>query len=243
VEAPASQVVAALGRVRRGDDRYRAKWRELESAASGALRSLDARDAVLTEPAIARTVAGAMPDGSALWVSSSMPVRDLDAFAPAGCFSVFANRGAAGIDGTVSAAFGLSAAGRKAVLLSGDTAFFHDLGGLLWGARLKLPLVAVVVNNQGGRIFSFLADSAERESPPFQQLFTVPLEFDLQPAAQLAGAAFHRPKTVGALRDAVAHGCERGGVHLIDARVDGGATVAQHRALWAAAAEEVRRCL
>src|SRR5690606_32470191 len=111
----------------------------------------------LSEPLAARLVAGHLPQGHGLFLASSMPVRDMDAFAApgGGRAPVASNRGASGIDGTISAAAGYARGlGAPVTLVAGDLALLHDLNAL---ALLRdLPVVVVAINNHGGGIFSFL---------------------------------------------------------------------------------------
>jgi len=206
--------------------RAEAKAREVLSAAFSA-------DDRLTEPRIAREVVAALPPGALLFLSSSMPIRDADAFAPesAGPVRVLSNRGANGIDGVTSTALGAAVAlGKPAVLLTGDLAFLHDLSALLTAARHGLSLAVVVVNNDGGGIFSFLP-VADR-TPHFEALFGTPHGLkDLKPAAELFGARYHGPADARALAEAVRAGVE-GGLHVIDVKVDRASNVAEHRALF-----------
>ncbi|MFP2958805.1 2-succinyl-5-enolpyruvyl-6-hydroxy-3-cyclohexene-1-carboxylic-acid synthase [Myxococcus sp. 1LA] len=146
---------------------------------------------------------------------------------------VLANRGANGIDGILSSALGMAAAaGRPAVLLTGDLALLHDVGAFVTASRARVPLTVVAVNNDGGGIFSFLpiAQSAPRDA--FETLFGTPHGVDLAHAAALGGARFHRPETPSALRAAVRDGLE-GGLHLVEVRVDRSANVDEHRRLFA----------
>ena len=126
-------------------------------------------EAVLSEPGIARTVAASLPVGAQLFVSSSMPVRDLEWYAGAtDHLVVLANRGANGIDGVVSSALGAAiGTGRTTGLLIGDVAFLHDNNGLLGLAARGVDLRIVVVDNRGGGIFSFLP---QRASMPTEQI-------------------------------------------------------------------------
>ena len=117
-----------------------------------------------------------------------MPVRDVETFFPARDAPprVLSNRGANGIDGTVSTAFGVAAAGPgPTVLLTGDVALAHDIGGLLAARRLGLPLVIVLLNNDGGGIFHFLP--VEREGADFEEHVATPHGLDFAHAAALYG--------------------------------------------------------
>ena len=109
------------------------------------------------EPEIARSLVRTLRAGEVLHVGSSMPIRDVDTFATARSdIAVFANRGVNGIDGTISTAIGIALAGRPVTLLVGDVAALHDATALAEAVRLAAPLRVIVVNNDGGGIFSFL---------------------------------------------------------------------------------------
>ena len=208
-----------------------------EQWARAALESAFSEDMSLTEMRIAHEVVGALPDGANLFVSSSMPIRDVDAFAPptGRRLRVLANRGANGIDGIVSSALGVAAAsGRPTVLLTGDLAFLHDVGGLLTARRSGVPLTVVVVNNDGGGIFSFLPIAqAEGAQKHYEALWGTPHGVDLSHAAALYQARFRRPDSPVSLRTAVAEGL-KGGLHVIEAKVAERTTnVELHRQLFA----------
>ncbi|MCP3099577.1 2-succinyl-5-enolpyruvyl-6-hydroxy-3-cyclohexene-1-carboxylic-acid synthase [Myxococcus sp. K15C18031901] len=233
--------VAACESLAKGLSRGAAgKWPQAflvaERLARGALEAAFAeRPDHLSEPRIAREVVAALPSGSPLFVSSSMPIRDVDAFAPAGPvpLRVLANRGANGIDGIVSSALGVAAsAGRPTVLLTGDLALLHDVGAFVTAARSRVPLTVVVVNNDGGGIFSFLPIAQVAKQDEFEALFGTPHGVDLSHAAALGGARFHRPTTPAGLRSAVREGLE-GGLHVVEVQVDRAANVDDHRQLFA----------
>ncbi|NOK34981.1 2-succinyl-5-enolpyruvyl-6-hydroxy-3-cyclohexene-1-carboxylic-acid synthase [Corallococcus exercitus] len=219
----------------RGPGRWAQGFVNAERVARNALETaLGEQPNALTEPRLAREVVAALPANALFFVSSSMPIRAVDAFAHGGGvpLRVLANRGANGIDGIVSSAAGMAAAaGRPAVLLSGDLALLHDVGGLVTAARARVPLTVVVVNNDGGGIFSFLPLAQVAKPDVFEALFGTPHGVDLSHAAALAGARFERPTTPAALRAAVRTGLE-GGLHLVEVQVDRATNVDAHRHLF-----------
>ncbi|MEX2466824.1 MAG: 2-succinyl-5-enolpyruvyl-6-hydroxy-3-cyclohexene-1-carboxylic-acid synthase [Gemmatimonadota bacterium] len=169
-------------------DRWRAAWTSIDEAARAVLEADEGPDGASThEGALWPRLGRALPETS-LFVSGSMPVRDLDAFGHPDerAWEVFGNRGASGIDGIVSTAFGV-AAGRDGPVLCvlGDLAFFHDQNGLLWSREPDVAVVFVLVDNDGGGIFHMLPIS-ERE-PDFTTYFATPHGLDFRHAAELHG--------------------------------------------------------
>lgn len=207
----------------------------MQSAQHRVRAALERSPARLEEPLIAGAVCQALPPGSNLVVSSSMPIRDVDAFAVPGRarVRVFSNRGVNGIDGVVSTAAGVAASTqRPTVLLIGDVAALHDLSGWLIAQSCGASLVVVVVNNDGGGIFSFLP-VAER-TPHFERFFGTPTGVDFAHVAALAKASLHRPGDLAELSRTLHVALERGGLHLVELRTDRKANVEAHRALNAA---------
>lgn len=196
-----------------------ADWQRAEGLAAEAVKSLDAG---WSEPAIARAVVDSMPDGSNLFVASSMPIRDVEAFAStARDVRFFCNRGANGIDGMASTAAGVArGSGRPTVLLTGDLAALHDLSGWALGG-----FGAVVVNNGGGGIFDFLpiADHSEH----FEELFTTPQQIDFAHVAGLGGFEHRVAGSVAELKAAMGSG------RLVEAKVPRKDNVKLHRELFA----------
>lgn len=157
------------------------RWSGADQLAAAVMASQLDDGTGMSEPAVARTVAAALPAGSGLVVSSSMPVRDLEWYsAPRTGLSVMANRGANGIDGVVSTAVGVALArsGPVAVLI-GDVAMLHDSNALLGLASRDVDLTVVVVDNDGGGIFSFLPQAAALPPARFEELFGTPHGVDL----------------------------------------------------------------
>lgn len=212
---------------------YRDQWLAAQRKVVDAL----AREpAELNEPLVAREFIAALPEGANVVLSSSMPIRDVDAFASSGrALRVFTNRGVNGIDGVTSTALGVAAgSGKPTALLIGDVALLHDLTAWLTARVHGLSLTVLVVNNDGGGIFHFLP-VAER-TPHFEALFGTPHGVDLSHVASLAGAKLHRPADMAALRTALRDGLG-GGLHLIEVKTDRRANVDAHRALFARLSE------
>jgi 2-succinyl-5-enolpyruvyl-6-hydroxy-3-cyclohexene-1-carboxylate synthase len=187
--------------------------------------------APLSEPRVAAELGARLPAEATLVVASSMPIRDVETFFPtrADPPRVLSNRGANGIDGTVSTAFGVAAAGDgPVVLLIGDVALQHDVGGLIAARRLHLQLKIVLLDNGGGGIFDFLP--VAREGEDFERHVATPHGLDFAHAAALYGLSHHRVATPDELHEALA----ADGAALIHVRTDRAENVALHRRVWEA---------
>lgn len=238
VEAFFSGDVPALIEAIAPHDRRPSTLRDEVQAAQRRVEAVLAQHTSLSEMQIGRVIGACVPAGANLMLSSSMPIRDVDAYAASTSAKVrvFANRGVNGIDGIVSTAAGVAlATQRPTALLIGDVAALHDLSGWLTARACKASLTVVVVNNDGGGIFSFLPVAERTEH--FERFFGTPHGVDFAHVAQLSGATLQRPKTSAELSHAVQIGLERGGLHLIEARTSRTENVAAHRTLNAALAE------
>jgi 2-succinyl-5-enolpyruvyl-6-hydroxy-3-cyclohexene-1-carboxylate synthase len=217
-----------------------AGWRAADEQAAGAiLGALDPREG-LSEPAIAAELGTLLPAEAKLFVASSMPVREIETFWPARPDPprVLCNRGANGIDGIVSSAFGAAAsADGPVVLLIGDVALAHDIGGLLAATRLELKLTIVLVDNGGGGIFDFLPIShapmaAEQEI--YARHIATPTGLDFERAAALYGLAHERVETVPAFRAALEQAISpQVGSAIVHAPAERARNVELHRRIWA----------
>lgn len=220
-------------RAHAGDPDYAERWRRVTDAVGAYVAARDDFD----EPAVARTVVGAANAREVdLVIGSSMPVRDVEWWAPARRGRVFANRGANGIDGVVSTALGV-ASGSRALALVGDLTFLHDISGLVSGlGRSGGTLVLVVADNDGGGIFSFLSQRSSLEVERFEELFGTPHGHDLEAIARSLGATSTVVDDLGTLSAAIDKGLADEGLHVVVARVPGrDANVARHDALVAGA--------
>ena len=225
--------VARSAAVRRAPDGWQAAWATVEDAAQAAIDDVLAGEAGPTEPAVARAVVDALVDGATLVVSSSMPVRDVEWYGrPRRGLRVLANRGANGIDGVVSTALGAAVAGPgPTTALVGDLAFLHDTNALLVpaGTGSGVDATVVVVDNDGGGIFSFLPQATALSSARFERLLGTPHGLDLCAVARAHGAEATPAESVDEVAAAVAAPAD--GVQVVVVRTDRAANVAVHHAL------------
>ncbi len=209
-----------------------ADWRALDDRAQQHIDTIVAGHGTDSEPAIARAVVSCVPDGTTIVVSSSMPIRDVEWYAaPREGVRIVANRGANGIDGVVSTALGVALTGAPTVALVGDLAFLHDANALLASGGQGVRLVVVVVDNDGGGIFSFLPQADLLTNERFEQLFGTPSGVDPAAVAAALGATATVVADVGGLDDAIVAGLDAGGAHVVVIRTDRARNVAVHEAL------------
>ncbi|HEX3433064.1 MAG TPA: 2-succinyl-5-enolpyruvyl-6-hydroxy-3-cyclohexene-1-carboxylic-acid synthase [Solirubrobacteraceae bacterium] len=235
------------------EEQWLAAWRSGDERAAEAMLGVLAQSG-LSEPVVAAELGVLLPHEATLFVASSMPVRDIETFWPirADAPRALCNRGANGIDGTVSSAFGAAAAGDgPVVLLIGDVALAHDIGGLLAARRLDLQLTIVLLDNSGGGIFDFLpvADAAiARESEPAavagldlglqQDLYTrhiaTPTGLDFAGAAALYGLSHERAEDAPGFRSALERALARENSSIVEVKTNRQANVELHRRVWRA---------
>lgn len=217
-----------------------AHWQELQSCSMDVLTAAVAGDEeVLFEGTVVGQLQQLMEEQSTLFVGNSMPIRDVDSFwrSDEKAIHIMANRGANGIDGLVSTAIGISAIRRGTVLLLGDLSFYHDLNGLL-GAKLhKLDITIVVMNNDGGGIFSFLPQAQLPNH--FETLFGTPIGLNYEYAAHLYGGKFERVGNWQQFQSAFKQAQASGGLHIIEVPTNRDTNVELHRAIWPKLAERL----
>jgi 2-succinyl-5-enolpyruvyl-6-hydroxy-3-cyclohexene-1-carboxylate synthase len=217
-------------------------WQSVNSYTRQAITTQLAAFETSFEGRVFTELAECLPEETTCYVSSSMPVRDLDTFFPSLGRSIrfLSNRGANGIDGVVSSALGAGAVSPgPLVLVIGDLAFYHDLNGLLAARLHQLRATIVLINNDGGGIFSFLPQAAHPDH--FEQLFGAPHGLDFRPAAEMYGAAFHRPEAWDEFRGAVKDGLVSNGLTIVEVRTNRESNVTMHRQVWRAAAHRLAR--
>ena len=244
----------------RPDEDWLASWRSADERAAEAILGV-LGDGGLYEPAVAAELGVLLPAQATLFVASSMPVRDIETFWPvrADPPRVLCNRGANGIDGTVSSAFGAAADGPgPVVLLIGDVALAYDIGGLLAATRLDLKLTIVLLDNGGGGIFDFLpvsgasmalapeartghartsdgSDVSTGSDDVYTRHIATPTGLDFERAGALYGLAYARVATTAELRETLERALVPDAIStIVHVRGDRSRNVELHRRVWGA---------
>jgi 2-succinyl-5-enolpyruvyl-6-hydroxy-3-cyclohexene-1-carboxylate synthase len=239
------------------DEEWPAGWRSADEQATEAIVGVLAEGG-LSEPLVAAELGVLLSAEATLFVASSMPVRDIETFWPAreDPPRVLCNRGANGIDGVVSSAFGVAAAGDgPVVLLIGDVAVAHDLGGLLAAGRLGLKLTIVLIDNGGGGIFDFLpvanASMARAPEPQIEgkvadgdiytRHVTTPTGLEFDKAADLYGLAHEQASDVEGFRSALERALAGERSSIVEVRTLRSENVELHRHIWRAVSDGLKR--
>ncbi|MGC6455926.1 MAG: 2-succinyl-5-enolpyruvyl-6-hydroxy-3-cyclohexene-1-carboxylic-acid synthase [Coraliomargaritaceae bacterium] len=164
-------------------------WQEQETSCAARLDAALDTEQGLFEGKAAWLLSRTVPEGSSVFLASSMSVRYAESFWSAGdrAVSIFSNRGANGIDGTLSTALGVAHKGAPAFLLTGDLAFLHDSNGLLAAKQLEGSLTVLVMNNNGGGIFEHLP--VAEQAVDFEALFATPQLVDVGQLCAAHGVA------------------------------------------------------
>lgn len=229
-------LAAAFPAEQREPDAYARDWLRADQAAR---QALDSRLSTLDdffEGKASRLLSHQLPLATPVFVASSMPVRDVEFFWETSDrhHQLFFNRGANGIDGTLSTALGVAHGNRPAVLLSGDLALLHDTNGFLLRPKLRGSLTVVLINNRGGGIFEMLP--VAEFDPPFEEFFATPQEVDFAKLCSAYGVDHvvvrdwtHFTELISILPDA--------GLRVLEVRTDRKRDAAFRRELFAAAAQ------
>jgi 2-succinyl-5-enolpyruvyl-6-hydroxy-3-cyclohexene-1-carboxylate synthase len=218
-----------------------ATWQEAQDRTNATIRYCLDKDSFVSEVSAILDLAEAIPDGQTVFAGNSMPVRDLDTFWPASNKLTFfeANRGASGIDGVISTAMGTAARGlSRVVLVIGDLSFYHDMNGLLAAQRFGLNATIVLINNDGGGIFSFLPQHEDAEN--FETLWGTPHGLDFSHVTGLYGVGFQRVTTRDEYKAALKASFDADGVQIIEIKTDREENLLLHQRIWDAVAEAVK---
>ena len=196
-------------------------WQEITKIAATEI----SKDQSWSEQVALSTIAAGISDGSALFVGSSRPIRDIEAFAkPRTGIEVFANRGLAGIDGNLSTIFGIATNFERSFAVIGDLTFLHDLTALLTPPGANLTIF--VIDNNGGGIFSTLPQAG---ADGFEEIFATPQNQDLVKLISGFGISVSKVKSTSDLSLAIAHG--KSGLHFVVVEVPKREEMAENLAL------------
>ncbi|GAB3047481.1 2-succinyl-5-enolpyruvyl-6-hydroxy-3-cyclohexene-1-carboxylic-acid synthase [Virgibacillus ainsalahensis] len=219
------------------DSEWFEEWLEMNEIAKRHL--LTGMETAITEGEAVRGMLEVIPDYSSLYVGNSMAVRDVDTFfmTTEKHISVLANRGANGIDGMISSGLGAAAAGKPVTLLLGDLSFFHDMNGLLAAKHYRLNITILLINNNGGGIFSFLPHLNNEKH--FEALFGTPADIDFEQSTQMYGGHHVVVTQEPELKEALARSYKQQGLTVIEVQTDRTANVQWHRNKWKAIEQEL----
>jgi len=207
-------------------ERFRHAWREANRQTWLAVeRELARPSALLSEACAVRAVLDHLPESCQLVLGNSLPIREVDAYVPSSArpLRVLSQRGANGIDGLISGAAGAASLCREAtVLLLGDVSFMHDLGGLAVARETAGPLVVVVIDNGGGRIFEQLPIFGQFEQhADASRFWLTPPAAELSHAAKLFGYRYAKLSDRAGIAGAVREATSQPGVSVLHIVVDG----------------------
>jgi 2-succinyl-5-enolpyruvyl-6-hydroxy-3-cyclohexene-1-carboxylate synthase len=224
--------------VSKPDSEYLDKWKKINELTKENMTSL--RDITeLSEGKLFYELADILPEGATLFVGNSMPIRDLDSFFLHNNKSirVMANRGANGIDGTVSTAIGAALYSKPLYLVLGDLTFFHDLNGLFIAKKYEIDIHIILVNNNGGGIFSFLP---QFEHPKhFELLFGTPLDIDFKHAVNMFNGKFTKISDWDHFRAEMKNSLDSSGINVYELITNRDRNLAEHREFWRTVSQEI----
>ncbi|MBB6453404.1 2-succinyl-5-enolpyruvyl-6-hydroxy-3-cyclohexene-1-carboxylate synthase [Salirhabdus euzebyi] len=211
------------------DAEFTNRWIELNNTVK---RKWKEDSEVLTEGHAVTTIQKCLGDNHILYVGNSMPIRDVDTFfmGTSAEVKIIGNRGANGIDGIVSSAIGAAAHGKKVTLLIGDLSFYHDMNGLLAAKQCNIDLTIVLINNNGGGIFSFLPQAQEPKH--FEVLFGTPLDLSFQKIAHLYEGYYARIESWSHFEDELEKAYQSNGIKMLEIVTNRDENVSWHRELW-----------
>ncbi|WP_046176629.1 2-succinyl-5-enolpyruvyl-6-hydroxy-3-cyclohexene-1-carboxylic-acid synthase [Domibacillus indicus] len=230
-----SEMTARLERKK--ESGWHQMWQDVNAAARFEMKKAEGTD----EGALFRRFLQGLPKNASVFAGNSMPIRDLDSFLFSGeqTIRLHGNRGANGIDGLVSTALGIAANGENVFAVMGDLSFFHDVNGLLAAKMNGLSMTILVMNNNGGGIFSYLPQAGEQKH--FERLFGTPSGLKFDHAAALYGCHYVRVTSGSQLEKELAE--QREGVTILEAFTDRAENTAVHRKLWENAIEAAKEVI
>ncbi|WML25217.1 2-succinyl-5-enolpyruvyl-6-hydroxy-3-cyclohexene-1-carboxylic-acid synthase [Neobacillus sp. OS1-33] len=214
------------------------KWKKINELTKENMNALrDIRE--LSEGKLFYQLAEMVPEGATLFVGNSMPIRDLDSFFLNNnkAIKVMANRGANGIDGTVSTALGAALYSKSIFLVLGDLTFFHDLNGLIAAKLYNIDINILLVNNNGGGIFSFLPQSEHPKN--FELLFGTPLDLEFEHAVKMFKGEFTKIEDWDHLESEMKKATHQTGLKVYELKTNRDNNRDEHREFWSFVSGEI----
>lgn len=217
------------------------KWKQVNTLAKNAIRSYTDTLEELDEGKAVSMFGELLPPDSAVYIGNSMPIRDMDTFFHANNkhIRLMGNRGANGIDGIVSSAIGAAVHQRPLFLLIGDLSFFHDMNGLLAAKLHKININIILLNNDGGGIFSHLQQA--EDGTHFELLFGTPTGLNFEHAAYLYGAQYAKVFSWEDFQIAMMDAVQNEGINIIEIPTDRDKNLQNHRTLWRHVSQEIKQ--
>ncbi|WHX39730.1 2-succinyl-5-enolpyruvyl-6-hydroxy-3-cyclohexene-1-carboxylic-acid synthase [Mesobacillus sp. AQ2] len=221
---------------------YLDKWLALNDTAKQQLMGISKVEE-MSEGKLFHLLAEMLPEGATLFVGNSMPIRDLDSFFLLNDknIKVMANRGANGIDGIVSTALGVASVSQPCYLVLGDLTLYHDLNGLLASKLYNIDINILLINNNGGGIFSFLPQANEPKH--FEMLFGTPLDLDFSHVVAMYKGKYDLIKDWEHFSETFTENQRAEGLKVMEIRTARDSNMMEHRNLWKSVSREITALL
>lgn len=218
-------------------------WLEMNQIAKNVIEHQLQTETKLDEGKAVRELSRWIPDDSTIFVGNSMPIRDMDTFFHTNNknIRIMANRGANGIDGVVSTALGSSVHTGPLYLLIGDLSFYHDMNGLLAAKIYDLNINIILMNNDGGGIFSYLPQV--KEPKHFEVLFGTPTGLNFEHAIKLYQGQYTKINDWESFQVALMDEASYKGLNVIEIPTDRAENTASHRRIWEQVSREINKYL
>jgi 2-succinyl-5-enolpyruvyl-6-hydroxy-3-cyclohexene-1-carboxylate synthase len=227
----------------RKESKWLHKWKEINRIAAETITNFIEAEKNMDEGKVIMELVKQLPENSTVFVGNSMPIRDIDTFFHFNQknIRVMANRGANGIDGVVSSALGASVYADPLFLIIGDLSFFHDMNGLLAAKMNQLNINIILINNNGGGIFSFLPQA--KEPKHFETLFGTPTDLEFVHAVRLYEGRYTKVQNWDEFHSAVSQSLEWKGLNVVEIPTDRNVNVQVHREMWNRVSQEISEYL
>lgn len=226
----------------RHDTVYLSKWQQINKIAKEQLEKIKEVSGA-SEGKVFAELARLLPDEAALFVGNSMPIRDLDTFFHANNkrIRIFGNRGANGIDGTVSSALGAGTVCQPLYLIVGDLTFYHDMSALILSKLYGINITIIVLNNNGGGIFSFLPQAKQPRN--FEKLFGTPLNITFEKIVEMYGGNYAKCEDWAGFESALKKSAGIKGLNVIELMTNREDNYKEHEQIEGAVSREISRFL